>query len=231
MNSVSTIKKENTQKVGNKVMKTKQREWRGNKDIWKYLYDLDKELREKRDKDFINHKLDQESKKLKGCTFSPNIAKNCSNVKYERGNVYQRTMRWKKEMITKYNKNKHRINHRREEDEKQIQSNLLFKPQISNITKQKKSTTPIKGMNKFINRYRVANKERESKFTFFQQRDLSIFNPGKSCDEILPETSQSFIIKKSEEPQTTFRMPNEEDSDEDYGILKDKLHKCLHELY
>lgn len=68
--------------------------------IWNRLYKLNKELKEKRDLSHLEKKLKDEEESLKECTFQPEIARtNCLNyeVTYKKGgDIYQRSMRWKK---------------------------------------------------------------------------------------------------------------------------------------
>jgi hypothetical protein len=74
--------------------------------IWNRLYKLDKELKEKRDLTHLEKKLKEEEESLKECTFKPELLhRNCLNyeVMYKKqGNIYERAVKWKKNIQEKY---------------------------------------------------------------------------------------------------------------------------------
>lgn len=89
--------------ISEKLMVAKGSEKKG-KDIWNYLHDLDKELKEKRDKTHLEKKLRDEEECLNGCTFQPEISADnffCSEL-YANNSIYQRSLQWKQSIDEKY---------------------------------------------------------------------------------------------------------------------------------
>eukprot|EP00826_Nyctotherus_ovalis_P017821 TRINITY_DN15268_c0_g2_i1.p1 TRINITY_DN15268_c0_g2~~TRINITY_DN15268_c0_g2_i1.p1 ORF type:complete len:204 (-),score=53.08 TRINITY_DN15268_c0_g2_i1:572-1183(-) len=89
--------------ISEKLMVAKSSEKKG-KDIWNYLHDLDKELKEKRDKTHLEKKLREEEECLNGCTFQPEISADnfLYPELYTNNSIYQRSLQWKQNIDEKY---------------------------------------------------------------------------------------------------------------------------------
>jgi len=91
--------------VSEELVKRKSSEKKG-KNIWEHLYNLDRELKEKRDQCHLEKKLKEEEEVLNGCTFQPqieplNLVITDLNYKQE-GDIYERTKQWKQSIDEKY---------------------------------------------------------------------------------------------------------------------------------
>lgn len=77
-----------------------------NKNVWEYLYSLDKGLKEKRDQIHLEKKLQDEENSLKECTFKPEIKipdSIMSEITYKQeGSIYERSLQWKQKIDDKY---------------------------------------------------------------------------------------------------------------------------------
>lgn len=76
------------------------------KNVWEYLYNLDKELKEKRDVSYLENKAHEEEKSLKECTFQPEL-NSLDNIPMDalysqEGNIYERSIQWKQNVEEKY---------------------------------------------------------------------------------------------------------------------------------
>jgi len=119
---------------------------------------------------------------------------------------------------------------KREEKQRKIEKDLLFKPKISLRKKSPINVSPIKGMERFLTRYRVANKEREGKVAFSQSRDPTNF---KSKQKDVNVKKHHLVNKPLYEinQQSELKIPAAEESNEEYDIAREQLHKYLHELH
>ena len=68
-------------------------EKRTTKKVWKNLYSLDKEMKEKRDRMYIEKKITEEDTIINACTFKPKLIARQSDV-IEEGTIYQRSTMW-----------------------------------------------------------------------------------------------------------------------------------------
>ena len=76
-----------------------------NKNIWEYLYKLDRELKEKRDQTHLEKKLKEEEECLNGCTFQPEISQSDYFIQEitpkENTSMYKRNLQWKQNVDEK----------------------------------------------------------------------------------------------------------------------------------
>jgi len=75
------------------------------KNVWEYLYNLDKELKEKRDITYLENKASEEKKNLKECTFQPGLnaldSITMEGTYNQEGNIYKRSIQWKQNVEEK----------------------------------------------------------------------------------------------------------------------------------
>ena len=88
--------------LSEKLAKYRTSEKKGN-NVWQYLYNLDKEIQEKRDQVFIANKMKEEEIILRECTFKPEKC-SCDNLDINinpEGDIYERSLRWKQNIEDK----------------------------------------------------------------------------------------------------------------------------------
>ena len=91
--------------ISKKLMMRKESENK-KKSIWESLYDLDKELTDKRDQIHLEKKLKDANESLNECTFKPKLKapefyQSIESSK-ESVNLYQRNMEWKRSVTERY---------------------------------------------------------------------------------------------------------------------------------
>ena len=91
--------------MSEQLAKRKSTEKKG-KPIWEHLYNLDRELKEKRDQCHLEKKLKEEEECLKDCTFQPQIEAASlaviSEINYKQeGDIYERGKQWKQNIDEK----------------------------------------------------------------------------------------------------------------------------------
>ena len=90
--------------ISKKLAKARSSEKKQN-NVWNYLYNLDKQLKEKRDQSYLENRMKEEKKSLKECTFQPEITigdgfitDTCCNKECD---IYERSIQWKQNIEEK----------------------------------------------------------------------------------------------------------------------------------
>jgi len=90
--------------ISKRLVKLKSPEDKAN-NVWEHLYNLNKEIKDKRDLSHLEKKLQDEENSLKSCTFKPKIQrlnKSYDVVNKQEMNIYERTIQWRKNINYKY---------------------------------------------------------------------------------------------------------------------------------
>ena len=142
---------------------------------------MDRTLKEKRDQLHLEKKLQEEDESLESCTFRPEIGSGvrpAGDVQVRQsGDIYERNMQWKQSKEERYSplllpccslrEKKESLN----QDEEQ---SCVFVPAINPaIATPSAITTKAKGVDKFIDRQRIALEARQEK-ELLMRRDIGL---------------------------------------------------------
>ena len=109
---------------------------------------------------------------------------------------------------------------------------LTYKPKLRNEYKKDINESLVNGAKKFVDRYRIANKEK-CHFDFFEERAKvtagnKIQNKSVSKGKYKSKT-KSINKRKSLDIKLPLKLKiTEESNDEEYDKAKDELHEQLH---
>ena len=191
------------------VMTTNKKKTRGPKEQsrWEQLYQLNKIQKETKEYFYQALKQDGESKELQKCTFRPKLNKKSKNLQKNRKkkNFFERKNEWQA-------RKEQKLKHITESKQDKELLHCTFQPQILGISKAEKKrkeligNKPAKALNKFIERQKLARKEK--------QRKLAILNGERGVDKKINGRNESYMSK--------FVKTQEGD---DEGILK-KIRNC-----
>ena len=174
---------------------------------WEQLYQLNKIQKETKEYFYQALKQDGEKKELEKCTFKPRLNKKSKKLQknnYKKG-FFERKNEWqarKEQKLKHISESKH---------DKEL-LHCTFQPQILGVSKAEKKrkeligNKPAKALNKFIERQKLARKEK--------QRKLAILNGERMNDKKVNGKNESYMSK--------FVKTQEGD---DEGILK-KIRNC-----
>lgn len=189
-------------KVNKKVVRSREEQSR-----WEQLYQLNKIQKETKEYFYQALKLNGEEKELKKCTFQPKLNKKSKQISKSsyNGNFFERKNQWKmmkEEKLKQISENK--------QDKELL--HCTFQPQILGSSKTDKKqkeligNKPAKALNKFIERQKLARKEK--------LRKNAILNGDRSYNKRHGGNTESYMSKF---------VKNKEGDDD--GVLK-KVRNC-----
>jgi hypothetical protein len=174
---------------------------------WEQLYQLNKIQKETKEYFYQALKQDGEDKELKKCTFKPKLNKKSKYLQKNRKkkNFFERKNEWQM-------RKEQKLKHITESKQDKELLHCTFQPQILGVSKAEKKrkeligNKPARALNKFIERQKLARKEK--------QRKQAILNGERGTDKKINGKNESYMSK--------FVKTQEGD---DEGILK-KIRNC-----